>query len=452
MKTVEEAFNTIDGQEEGIPYQAIRFLRKQPSSEKILEKVKFALAHAYDETCPTPLWYGIVAEKHFDERLIDPVIGLFTSYEVDWDFLNEQGMYVLGLLAEKYPDLVMDKVMRVIENSLAVRSDTPYHFLFETFYFVNKKKYTPWFLKILRDQHLVWKDALAVTLADLQIKEALPILKLLYEEADESNHEKIEFDYAIKEIEAGVHSYPDQAKPWCQQRKDWEEHYSKFEDSFYNEDEEEFIPVPKKKLGRNDHCYCGSGKKYKKCCLLKENEIKIYQLKVTLKGSKPPIWRRVLVKSNFTLGDLHKVIQGVMESWGDDHLHMFMVNGEYYGEQSERTDSDNDEESLTLREILQRRIKKFNYTYDFGDDWEHTIIIEKELELDSQQKYPVCVAGKRACPPEDIGGIWGYEDFVAAQDPKSKGHKAMKELWDGAHFYPEKFDLEEINRELGERF
>jgi hypothetical protein len=224
---------------------------------------------------------------------------------------------------------------------------------------------------------------------------------------------------------------------------------------FYDDEAELlFVSTPSKKPGRNDPCYCGSGRKYKKCCLLKEDEVKIYQLKVALEGSKPPIWRRVLIKSNFTLGDLHTVIQCVMESWDDDHLHEFMVNGESYGEKrGERaSNSDYDEEDLTLKEIVRRGVNKFSYTYDFGDDWEHVIIIEKELDWDEQQSYPVCVAGKRACPPEDIGGIWEYEGFVEAQDPKSKGHKAMRERWDGDPFDPERFDLEEVNGELRKVF
>jgi hypothetical protein len=180
------------------------------------------------------------------------------------------------------------------------------------------------------------------------------------------------------------------------------------------------------------------------------SEAPIFQIKVTLEGSKPPIWRRLLVRSDITLGDLHSILQAAF-GWWDYHLHQFIINGTYYGEpHPDYLDYGGmqDELEVTLGQIAPRQGCKFRYEYDFGDSWLHQVLVEKVLPAEPDQDYPVCVAGRRARPPEDVGGIWGYYHFLeAVQDPEHEEHDEYLE-WVGGAFDPEAFDLEEINQAL----
>jgi pRiA4b ORF-3-like protein len=174
----------------------------------------------------------------------------------------------------------------------------------------------------------------------------------------------------------------------------------------------------------------------------------IYQFKVTLKESDPPIWRRIQVP-DCTLGELHEVLQVVMD-WGNSHLHQFIVNGKYFGEAT-HDDLDmevEDEDGIRLSEIYTgKNTPRIVYEYDFGDSWQHEIVLEKSLEPE-MIKYPRCVEGARACPPEDVGGIWGYAEFLEAiSDPSHEDHADMV-VWIGGKFDPEKFSVDEVNREL----
>jgi hypothetical protein len=172
----------------------------------------------------------------------------------------------------------------------------------------------------------------------------------------------------------------------------------------------------------------------------------VYQIKVTLEGSKPTIWRRLLVPANLTLGDLHYIIQIAM-GWTDSHLHQFHIGGKYYGVPHPDMDLVN-EERVKLAQIIPGEKFKFRYEYDFGDSWMHAILVEKVLDAEPGKPYPICVKGKMHGPPEDCGGVWGYADFVDAMaDPKHPEHKNMKE-WYGEAFDPEAFDIDEVNRML----
>lgn len=173
----------------------------------------------------------------------------------------------------------------------------------------------------------------------------------------------------------------------------------------------------------------------------------VYQLKITLKHTKPPIWRRVQLK-DCHLGKLHDIIQSAM-GWYDCHLHLFDVGGEQYGVPSEDDWSEvQDESRLRLSRVVNSGIKKFSYTYDFGDNWEHAIQVEKVLAPEAGAKYPLCIAGKRACPPEDCGGPWGYGSFLGAiSNPGHEQHKEMLE-WAGGAFDPEAFSVEAVNLRL----
>jgi hypothetical protein len=178
--------------------------------------------------------------------------------------------------------------------------------------------------------------------------------------------------------------------------------------------------------------------------------IPVYQLKVTLQDTKPPVWRRVLVTADTNLAQLHSILQVVM-GWEDGHLHQFIVGDVYYGMREPDFGFGRevrDESSVKLSQIATSEKTKFTYEYDFGDSWYHQILIEKILPVEECVRYPVCIKGKRACPPEDIGGVWSYESFLnIISDPDHPEHEGMLD-WVGGEFDPEKFDLEAVNKEL----
>ena len=176
--------------------------------------------------------------------------------------------------------------------------------------------------------------------------------------------------------------------------------------------------------------------------------VQIYQLKVTLKYSKPPIWRRIQVRSDITLYKLHQILQIAM-GWTNSHLHQFIVGGVYYGEPHPDFDFEVINEKRTRLHQIVRGVKaKFAYEYDFGDSWDHDIVVEKVLEPEAKTRYPRCLTGRRNCPPEDVGGIWGYSHFLdAIQHEVHPEHDDYRE-WIGGDFDPEAFDLEAVHQEL----
>ncbi|MBI3249331.1 MAG: plasmid pRiA4b ORF-3 family protein [Deltaproteobacteria bacterium] len=180
-------------------------------------------------------------------------------------------------------------------------------------------------------------------------------------------------------------------------------------------------------------------------------EKKIYQLKISLRGITPPIWRRIHVPSDTRLSTLHPIIQVVM-GWTNSHMHQFKVGKTYYGEtypdDVDGMPETRDERKSRLEELVSRPRAKFVYEYDFGDSWEHEIALEKILPAEAGVKYPVCLEGHRACPPEDCGGVWGYVDLLTVlQDEEHPEHEEMTE-WLGEEFDPEAFRLAEINAAL----
>jgi hypothetical protein len=140
--------------------------------------------------------------------------------------------------------------------------------------------------------------------------------------------------------------------------------------------------------------------------------------------------------------------------WDDYHLHEFEFGNQRYGNHEQwhvgpMGDPDvQNERKVQLSHLVNQGVKKLRYVYDMGDSWEHTIKVEKTLAAKSGVDYPCCVAGERACPPEDCGGPWGYADFVAAiQDPTHESHEDQLE-WIGGEFDPEAFDVETVNEAL----
>ncbi len=177
---------------------------------------------------------------------------------------------------------------------------------------------------------------------------------------------------------------------------------------------------------------------------------KIFLLRITLLGSEPPIWRRVAVQGDVSLFELHQIIQVAM-GWENYHLHEFTIKGQNYGDPDNELDlgpSIVNDKQILLQQVISRARAKFHYLYDFGDDWQHEIVVEKITAPEEGRRYPFCLGGARACPPEDCGGIWGYEELLhIISDPNHPEHHEHLE-WLGGPFDPEAFDLETVNKLL----
>jgi hypothetical protein len=171
---------------------------------------------------------------------------------------------------------------------------------------------------------------------------------------------------------------------------------------------------------------------------------RVYQFKIKLKGIRPSIWRRIQVRDG-TLDKLHDRIQLAM-GWTNTHQHHFSIGGQMFGDPmllEETFEEMNYEDSTTtkLSRILPGSGKplRFGYEYDFGDSWEHEVVFEGCLRAEPGQRYPLCLEGERACPPEDVGGTWGYQEFLQAiADPDHERHEEFLK-WSGP-FNPEAFD------------
>jgi hypothetical protein len=208
----------------------------------------------------------------------------------------------------------------------------------------------------------------------------------------------------------------------------------------------------------------------------------VFCLRVLLARTKPTIWRRVVVPMDITLGQLHEVVQIVM-GWTNSHLHQFILRDKglrpsreemarqfqkdawdeaflsrMHGERvfvpkktplGDDTELDGeDEDAVTLAGVCPKAKSKIVYEYDFGDSWEHVIEVQKIVEPEAGVEYPVCLAGKNACPPEDCGGIWSYYEMLEAA--KETDHERHEEcaVWLGEDFDPQAFDLDEVNAAL----
>ncbi|MFH1946781.1 MAG: plasmid pRiA4b ORF-3 family protein [Candidatus Magasanikbacteria bacterium] len=194
----------------------------------------------------------------------------------------------------------------------------------------------------------------------------------------------------------------------------------------------------------------------------------IYQFKITLQDSKPPIWRRIQVSENYTFWDLHVAINEAM-GWYDCHLHAFVrrnlktlreelrIHTDLADEPWDLSDEVKEERETLIKDVLTLEKPRIKYDYDFGDSWQHYVVLEKILPAEKGVEYPRCVAGKRACPPEDVGAIWGYYDFVKIMNnPQHSEYKEMVEWigedsWDPDEFNPDEVffdDPEEIWDEM----
>jgi len=174
----------------------------------------------------------------------------------------------------------------------------------------------------------------------------------------------------------------------------------------------------------------------------------VLEIEVTLRHVQPRVWRRIRVRGGTTLGELHHVIQAAM-GWDEEHLHKFVAGDRSYGPRDmSREPIGENENRITVSDALPRRRSRILYEYDFGDGWEHDIVLEDVLPEAGTERTPMVIDGARACPPEDCGGFAGYARMLAIlRDPKHPEHEDMLEGC-GGEFDPEAFEVSAANRRL----
>lgn len=287
----------------GVPVTAIEYLHDDTSLESRSAILKALRDYSdnqslWADSYAAPIWYSFAAEGHLCEELIDPIIGFYTSnHENETDWISEQGQYLIGKLAQKYPDITVQKVLAALERDPEHNHEGALYYLFDVFDFCNIDTYKDRLLALLKRDAAYWHEVLATTISHLQIKEALPALKEQLRSLVEENPKKnlrdngrsIELEEAIRQLESGEDLYPEVDTPLCLRRgTTWKEEVADAEENFYDSGPfpgNEFVtewehpgdvfyhqqPISKiNKVGRNDPCPCGSGKKYKKCCLDKD--------------------------------------------------------------------------------------------------------------------------------------------------------------------------------------
>jgi hypothetical protein len=191
-------------------------------------------------------------------------------------------------------------------------------------------------------------------------------------------------------------------------------------------------PAPKRRSSRRQKPQTGLAMKFK----------------ITLNGTKPPIWRRIVVE-DCTLWQFHHYIQGAF-GWENAHLYAFRIDGVSYSSSDPMDDwfdddfCDEDASETRLSEVVASDAKKFSFTYDydFGDSWEHKIVFEGSVPMEKDKRCPICLDGRRACPPEDIGGVWGYEEFLQIIADRNDERREEMLEWHGCAFDPEAFDAD----------
>lgn len=179
----------------------------------------------------------------------------------------------------------------------------------------------------------------------------------------------------------------------------------------------------------------------------------LYKLLIELEGIKPRIWRTVVVPSDISMSDFHKIIQTTM-GWTNSHLHAFRKGGDTFEPPVDENDLwgesfGTDYTGIKLNMLLNKEKDIMHYEYDFGDGWQHRIRLEEILEGKGDEK-PVCLDGAMACPPEDIGGAWGFNEFKKAlKDPLHPQHADYVQ-WHEGEFDAENFDINVVNKLLAE--
>lgn len=173
----------------------------------------------------------------------------------------------------------------------------------------------------------------------------------------------------------------------------------------------------------------------------------VHVLRIELLHVEPTVWRRFVLRSEAKLRLFNRMLETVM-GWEGYHLHMFEVAGLRFGQPDEFGSDIIDERHLTLEQLLPRVGSQLQWSYDFGDGWEHVVVVEAIEAPSPDVRYPMCTGGERACPPEDCGGVWGYEELRAAlADPAHAEHEHLRD-WAGADFDPDTFDQMAVTARL----
>lgn len=272
-----KAFEILDTQRYGIPYEAIAFLRgleKDVEVEaKIIERIKGAynedviLGNSSKQTYHSALWYCIVAENHLSLEIVEWIAKLFSSEAIpDWDMLNEQLLYLVGASSSKFPEAV-DSYLDAIRK--AIRLDDPkppYMYLYESVFFVSTTSQQEKVLSLLKE-NIDRKSLFSVMLAEKGYDWAKATIEELknahgekHSKGSEGYHTLEEYNYALSIIDQNV-----KAQCFFSMRPEWDVHYKGLEPMFIEQEAPSLMDLSK--VGRNDLCPCGSGKKYKKCCL-----------------------------------------------------------------------------------------------------------------------------------------------------------------------------------------
>lgn len=172
---------------------------------------------------------------------------------------------------------------------------------------------------------------------------------------------------------------------------------------------------------------------------------KVYEIKISLLNTEPLVWRKILAHEFVELQDLHMLIQMSM-GWEANHMYSFDINGKSYTDAISSLEmKSHNSEGVELSKVLGTS-KTFKYTYDFGDNWVHSIEIANELEHDPRMQYPICIAGENACPPEDCGGPYGFQELKSTLAGKDSKNKDELLTWLGGFYNPSTFDPNFVNK------
>jgi hypothetical protein len=277
--TKKEALAILHSQTTGIPFEALEFLMNLPYDEELENKIVFHLDNAYDErvsmlnrSLPNlPLWYAILAEVHSSQKIVSSVIKLFTTPDSpDWDLLDEQGLFLVGMLAERYPVSVAT-FLDAIEKQVSIKSNAPYLFLYDCIYFAKDEIHGVQISRLLANPDTGWKPLLAVHVAEMRLNSCRDEVKKLHGEFVSFTQKGTNENLIREELQFALELFDDNSHtPGCyfHQRGDWETHYKSAESIFTEENP--MLANIFNNVGRNDLCPCGSGKKYKNCCLKKQ--------------------------------------------------------------------------------------------------------------------------------------------------------------------------------------
>jgi len=276
--TKSEALAILHSRTSGVPFEALEFLSALPYDQDIEDKIIFHLDNAYDERVAMlnqrlpnlPLWYAILAEVHASERMVASVINLFTTPDSpDWDLLDEQGLFLVGMLSERYPQKVAS-FLDAIEKQVSKKSNAPYLFLYDSIYFADDTAHGEQISRLLSHPDTGWKPLLAVHVAERRLQSCRNEVQKLHESFLPYTQKGTNENLIREELQYALELFDDEAhEPGCyyHQRGDWKAHYKSAEQLF--DQENPMLATIFSNVGRNDLCPCGSGKKYKSCCLKK---------------------------------------------------------------------------------------------------------------------------------------------------------------------------------------